>query len=383
MKQNKLSSGTVLKLLFILALFLRLLGLININLEGDFAYHWKIAGGIIEGKSFPMVGPGASINKNIFLGPIYYYFLSLPYLLGGGNYKAAIIFFSVLNSLSIYPLFYVLKKKIDEKAAIRIVALYSVSSYLIQVQNFPWNAYELPFFIILSLYFLEKVGEGMVNHLPLLFLSLSFGVQMHATFLFLAPLFLLSIPYKKIRRSILGLSVGVALLLFSPWIFFEMTHGFIQIKESIKVFFSGSQGCLFSDWVRNHGHGERCFHYFRNTLFVFRQISMNIFSTRSLSFVFVSLFISLFVLLKNTGKNMKFFAFWILSVVVQFLFYSGNVYMHFFLILVPLPFVFLVLFLREIERKGKWGKVISTVIYLLLINYNIINYLISLTHLRG
>ena len=191
-------SKNILFLIILAGLVLRLLGLTNINLGGDFEYHWSVAGSIARGENYPLLGPGASISEDFHLGPFYYYLLSIPYILGGEDYRVAIIFFSVVNSATIFLLYKLVSEWFDEKNSLRISALFAFSSFMITTGNFPWNAYLIPFLVILSLYLLMKLRQGRSFYLLALISVVALGLQSHATFAFLVPLILLNIPYKKI-----------------------------------------------------------------------------------------------------------------------------------------------------------------------------------------
>lgn len=58
----------------LLGFFLRSLGYFNITLAGDFEYHWSVASEIVKQEKIYMLGPKASVDENLFLGPFYYYF---------------------------------------------------------------------------------------------------------------------------------------------------------------------------------------------------------------------------------------------------------------------------------------------------------------------
>src|ERR1035437_7282425 len=117
--------------LVISGFILRLLGLINISLSGDFAYHWSVIGNSVHEGIFPLLGPNASVNSQFHLGPFYYYLLAIPYLIGNGNYQAPIIFFSLLNSLNIILLYVISKKLFNKKQSLIITAVYTFSAFMI------------------------------------------------------------------------------------------------------------------------------------------------------------------------------------------------------------------------------------------------------------
>jgi hypothetical protein len=362
---------------------LRLLGLVNISLGGDFEYHWSVAGSIVHRKDLPILGPGASINPEFHLGPFYYYFLAIPYLLGAGNYKIAIIFFSLFNSLSIIYLYKLSREWFDDKRSLIVCALFAFSSYMITVGNFPWNAYLVPSFVILILYFLIKIKRGSLDYVVPLGLIYSLALQIHTTVIFLAPLILLNIPFRKIRLKTMFFSLGLFMIVLAPWLLTEAGSGFNQTKQIISsIYAPGIQECNFREWLVSHGHGERCFHYFRNTIFIFRLFSMSLFANTGISIVIFTAVFSLYTLFKTKHPQKKFFIAWLFSVFFLYLFYPANIYLHYMLILVPLPFFIMVLFLQGIERL-KNGKVFSNLIYILFMINNVVNYLVSLGMTRS
>ena len=357
---------------------LRLLGLTNITLGGDFAYHWSVAGSIVQGKNLPFLGPGASINQSFHLGPFYYYLLAIPYFLGVNNYKIAIIFFSLLSSLSIILLFKLSRKWFGETQSLKIAALYAFSSYMISIGNFPWNAYLVPLMVILCLYFLVKIKEGKLYYIVPLTLTFTLALQSHATTILLAPFILLQIPFRKIKLGVCTLSLILFVLLSLPWFVAELDQNFGQIHELSSTLLSqNTEMCNFGEWLSNHGHGERCFHYFRNTLFIFRLFSMSLFANTDFALAIFIAVLSLYTLITTKSKQKKLFILWLSTVFFFYLFYSANIYLHYMLILIPLPYFIFILFLEKIEKLS-YGKLLSKIIFILVVINNLVSFLISL-----
>lgn len=374
----------IILLLFILGLLLRVSGIFNIVLAGDNLLHWKIAGLIAENGIFPLLGPKASVNPGFDLGPAYYYLLAIPYWIGQGNFKIAVVFFSILNSFSIPLLYYVSKRWFSKIKSLQITALFTFSAYLISVQNFPWNPYILPFFIILSLFFINKVNKKKYLYFALLALSYSVCLQAHATAVFLLPVFIYLLPYKKIPLKHYLTAAVVFLIANFPWIYVNFTSGFSQLTAALSIFEAGKiEVCSFSGWLLNHGNGESCFSYFRNTLFSFRFITMSIFDTRNILVVFISLFLIGLYFLKEKMKEKKFLMVWLFVPMFLFLFYSSFIYLHYFLILTPLPFYLFVVLLSKLERFKKRDALLINIIIISVILLNIVQYLYSLRLLRG
>ena len=373
----------ILFFIFLGGLLLRLLSLFNTTLSGDFASYWKIAGNITKGV-FPLLGPVASVNDSFHLGTFFYYFLSIPYLIGNGDYHVAIIFFSIINSLSIYPLYKVCKRLFSVSQSLKITALYTFSSYIMSIQSFPWNSYILPLLNILSLYCVIQVQKGRSLFVPLLFLCFGISLQAHATALFVIPIFLLLLPFKKIPLKFYFAGILLFILSLSPWIYYDLSTNFGQSKAAIAIFQTGkTEQCSIVSYLANHGHGERCFSQIRNTLFVFRLFTMSLFNTQNIVVVMLTIFTVAAILVKGKLPQRKLFILWIGVPLVLYLFYSSNVYLHYFLILIPIPFFLMVLLLDKLSVFGKFGNRLSNLLFAALILLNIWFYIASLHSLRG
>lgn len=374
----------LLLLIFTLGLFLRILGLLNVTLAGDNLMHWKIAGEIATRGKFPLLGPRASITGDFNLGPFYYYFLAIPYWLGQGNFKIAVVFVSLINSFSI-PLLYVASRRWFSKwQSLKISLLFACSAYFLQIQSFPWNPYLMPFFIIFSLYFINKVHEGKFVNFIFLTISYAICLQLHATSIFLLPVFIYLLPVRKIplRYYLLGLSLFLTMNM--PWIWTNLTSNFSQIKAVFVIFGQGRlEQCSLAIWLFHHGHGERCFWYFRNTLFAFRFLTVSLFDLNNVLVALLSLGTVAMYFIKTKFKENRYLFVWLFIPILFFLFYSNSIYLHYFLILTPLPFFLFIKLLSKLEKFGRSGMLIGRTIFILTIMLNIVEYIYSLQFIRG
>lgn len=373
----------ILLFICLFGLLLRLLGLINITLTGDFAYHWQVAGDIVTKGVFPLLGPSASVNDSFHLGPFYYYLLAIPYFLGQGNFQSAIIFFSLLNTFSIFLLYYVCKQWFTVSQSLKITALYAFSSYMVSIQSFPWNPYILPFFIIVSMYCLIQIQKKHYLFVPLLFLCCSILIQGHATAIFLLPVFLFLLPIRRIPLQFYIAGIILFLISFAPWIYSDITTNFSQTKAALAIFAPGpEENCSLLHYLEHHGQGERCFSEIRNTLFMSRLFTMSLFTTLNIGVVFVMLLAIPLLLLKVSLPQKRLFVIWLGVPWLFFLLYSSNIYLHYYLILIPIPFLLLVLALEKLNKYGTWGTRINNGGFIVLNLFNIIYYILSLNTMR-
>jgi len=377
-------SGRAILIIFALGLALRLLGLLNVTLAGDNLVHWRIAGDIVTKGIFPLLGPRASLTGDFNLGPLYYYLLALPYWFGRGDFRVAIIFFALLNSLSIPLLYLAAKRWFSKTLALRISLLFAVSAYFVQIQSFPWNPFVLPLFIIASLYFINKIDKKHYYNFIFACISYAICLQLHATAVFLLPVFIYLLPVKKLPLKFYLLGLGAIVLIGFPWIFANLSDNFSQLKAAFIIFSQGrTEQCSLISWLGSHGNGERCFWYLRNTLFAGRFLAVSVFGFNSIPLALLSLLAVAVYFIKTKFKENRYLLVWLLVPVILFLFYSNSIYLHYFIILTPVPFLLLMVFLEKIEKKkGKW-ILAAKLLYLLIIIVNLSQYVWSLQFVRG
>jgi len=366
---------------------LRLSGLSNISLQGDFKINWEVAERIVSEQELPLLGPQASVDPSLKMGPIFYYFMALFYYLGGGNYQAAIFYFSLLNIFSIWILFKVCQQWFGENLALLASGLYAVSRLAVEFGNYPWNAHFIPLFIIFLLYALTKIPSW--SGYLLFGFSLGALVQFHPTVWLILPVFLWAFFFfqkgKELKVKKVLLALGAFLLVVSPYLIGEIKYGLVSSKSAVGVFTPKiEEECNFREWLKHHGHGERCFHYLRNSLFILKLFSYSLFGATNLFVLpLVLLFLIYFILVvKVSLKN--FLLLWLIVPIPVFLIYSLNIYLHYFLIYQPLPFIiFLSVLLDLKERLGHNPKLASLVFYTVLTLVLAVNIFANLQVLGG
>ncbi len=382
--KKKITTRKILIAIFIIGFILRLTGLYNITLDGDFKYHWSVARQIVVEGNTPLLGPVASVNEALHLGPFYYYLLAIPYALGNGNFHAAIIFFSLINSLSIFVLFKALIHWFPKSISLKIVALYAFSAYMVVIQSFPWNPFILPALISLALYCIAKIQRKESAYFPALAITLGLSIQAHATAIFLLPAVALLLPLKKVPLRIITLGLISFFITMMPWIYVDITSNFAQTKEAFAVFQPAyNTTCSITDYLKHHGNGERCFSQIRNSLYVVKMFTMSLFNSQNLLNVVLFALVSAIFILKENFKLKKVLLLWIGVPWLLYFFYSSNVYLHYFLIFFPMPFILCVLLLEKVASLHTRAKLISNVVFYLILLLNLFAIFTQLGIRRG
>jgi len=237
-----------------------------------------------------------------------------------------------------------------------------------------WNPYFTPLLLILLLYSFQKPNSKVWA----VFSGLSISVLLHLHFSnwLLVPLYGYFL-YKLYLKNKLNAFINFfsALLIFLPYAFFLFKD--ISIVELLPFF--KLENCNFSYWLVNHGQGERCFSYFRNSLFILRLFSFSIFGSMNLLLLVLSvLMIFYFSKFIDLQKKMEYI-FWLFFPWLALLFYSGNVYLHHFLFLMPLA---LMVFGKVVDNLLSTRKNIAWLIIGICILGNISSLIFLFTSFR-
>jgi hypothetical protein len=365
LKSNFLLWGIVL-----LAFLLRLTSVFYYPLTGDYAVHWQEAGNILAGE-ITLIGPTASMNQSFSQGPFYYYFLALLHFLTNGNDRLALICFALLNSLTIIPLFKICQHFFKSKITWIILLIYTINPYLIWIGGTLWNPHLIPMLVITSLYLCWKIkNQQQIAFLPSLFIILALISQCHITSLPVV-IFLIyySFDWRKWQQTWKLYLIGVFLffLCWLPYFYYEFSHNWTQLNSLLAIQNNDhSLNCNFWWWLKNHGHGETCFNYIRNTLFIFREHSLQIFGGQNYFLIFLSGLMMLIGLWKKSVFTQLSFATFL--TIFCFLFYAGPVYSHYFIALVPFGLLSLGSFLTKINNKKLTLIFAVTCVLLLWVN---------------
>lgn len=114
----------------------------HLNFSGDQATFSTKALEIYRSGKPVLLGPPMSINLNgryAFQGPMIYYELLFFLILGGFNPIVSSYIFMIFCALMIVPLYYGTKILLNRRAALIIVAAYTILPYYIDFTRFLWN----------------------------------------------------------------------------------------------------------------------------------------------------------------------------------------------------------------------------------------------------
>jgi len=341
---------------------------------------------IVDGK-FTLLGPTASVG-GFFMGPIYYYFMA-PFLWAWKlNPVGPAIMVALFGIATVYLTYIVGRKWFSKPVGLLAASLYAVSPIVISFSRSSWNPNIVPFFSLLSLYLLWLAREK--NNFRLLFwvgLCAGIGIQLHYTYLFLivaeVVLVLFSFKRLKMRDALLGI-LGVVVG-FSPFLAFELRHGFLNTRAILEFIFTGKDtGFALSHFIGNvQDVFLRLFGRFllripeAGALGGIKQPLRNIWILGEVLLALGGLFALLtqFVRAKKSKneKDMHTFLMLLIWLVVPLFFfgvYKKNIYDYYFGIMYPLPFFLTAALLVDVFRIKGIGKIASSLCIASLLVFN-------------
>lgn len=190
---------------------------------------------IASGQALPLLGPHIG-GTGAYLGPFYFYFLSVPFLFARDPSVAAVLI-AISNILAIVLAYFFIREYFAASIALMASALFAVFPLVILSSQVAWNSGLVPLFTIVfmrELYAL--VVKGHSSSVVWLLALLAILTQLHlATVAFAAVLLLacaLFRPTVKTMHVLVGLAV--ALVLYSPYVVYELSSGFENTRALIR-----------------------------------------------------------------------------------------------------------------------------------------------------
>lgn len=210
---------------------------------GDEARDASIVQSMVEGHGPVLLGPIASVGT-YHRGPAYYYLLLLPQWLGGGNPVSGAVAIALIDLGTIVMLFVVGRAFFSTWVGLAASGLWLSQPLVVAFARAAWNPNPLPFFVLLMLYAMFKIARGKSAYLLLLAGAWAISWQLHDETLLLLPVFALFALWFRPRiplKHYLG-AVGVMMAALSPFLLYEVQHGFANTGAMIRFALQSQSG---------------------------------------------------------------------------------------------------------------------------------------------
>lgn len=340
--------------IFIISLLLKLLPILNYNFPFTYDQGRDMLElrNIVVGGHLTLIGPTTSIN-GVFLGPFWYYFNVIPFVLSGGDPQALVYWIVVWYLLAGFLLYYYLSK-VSSSLAFFASAIYLMSQALFYSSRFSWNSNLMPpftiFYFLILVNYLKKANSK--NSILLGAIS-GLSMQIQAAFgVLFFPFSIISSFIYKTKLKYMGINFLAFLATLLPQIFFELRHQLVMTKTFLGEF-TGKTTILgekltFEQTILSH------FNNFKNTV----EGIINLPDKLALYIFITALFFLLYkVITKTIDKSLRdYFLMPFLFLIFSFLFYLLYQYplKGWFILGLYIPFVFIIAtFLAEIINLRK------------------------------
>lgn len=398
---NKLFTKTngLLILILLLAAFMRLYRIQDyITFLGDEGRDVLIVYNILHGHP-TLLGPNASVG-GFFLGPIYYYFMT-PFLwLFNYNPVGPAVMVSLFGVATVWLVYFVGSKFFNKPTGLIAAFFYSISPVVIAYSRSSWNPNLMPFFILSLLYLLYR-GITDRKWKYIFFSGILFGIamQLHYLTTFVGVIVFVyiisSYLYNAITKRItLVKTVYFSLISYvlytigfvigwSPFLAFELRHGFNNIRSIIDFIFHSKETGVGSGFQMTIG--DVFFRVFGRLVTAFPDPAMvkangNLgivlwyWGTIILSLCAVGFLLYLFV--KHMKDREKFLQYLLLVIwlgigILLFGLYKKQIYDYYFAFLFPVPFLLVGGFLWMLYTKQIMLKGIGVAVFLAIAIVNL------------
>lgn len=310
--------------IFVFDLFLRTY---QLDLKNPFGYDqvdnaWA-AKNIIVNHWYPLVGMVAKTNSGIFIGPAYYYLISIFYWIFNLNPVASWVVAVFSSLFTFLVLFYVVKKLFSWEMAIIALLINTFSYHIAIFDGIQWPVQLLPTISLVIFYLLYKIILGDAKKIIPLAIAVGIAFNLHFTAIFFPIIIVLSLPLfprtkETLKYVLLGLPLFLVWLL--PNIVYSLTN---------KSFNSNAS------YISTYSHGfhlRRMFQIVGDALIQFNPYLVND-KISSFKIILLPLFFLLY-LFKSFNTERKKFAYlvflWFLIPWVVFTVYSGEISDYYF-----------------------------------------------------
>ncbi len=390
---SKKTSLILLILILLLAAFMRLYMIGKyMTFLGDEGRDALVALGILQGH-LTLLGPRASAG-DFFTGPIYYYMMA-PFLwLFHLNPVGPAVMVALFGVATVALIYVIGKDFFDKKAGLIAAVLYAVSPLVITYSHSSWNPNTVPFFSLLTLYLLYKAVTNVRSWKYYLLVGFLLGIciQLHYISLVLAAIVAVSlflmhwflnnkiqiIPLIKYYLEIfVGFIIG-----FSPFIAFEVRHGFPNTKSIIKFITSDTTSHLYATYSSFYQPIADVFFRLFGRL-VFDYPSPDLYNRYSLIYlqifgliILIFAVASIVTLLRHKNKFVVILlSVWLVLGVVLFGLYKKPIYDYYLVFIFPLPFFLIGNLISKtfdlVKGKMHYGYILGGILFALIFGYNL------------
>lgn len=356
----------ILLILFLVSFFLRVYVLdSNLFFGPEQGRDFLAIKEIVVNHKLTLIGSKTDIS-GIFHGPIYYYISSIPFVLSGGNPIAVSIFYVVLSSLTVFPIYALGTFLGNKRIGILSALIFAISFQSIVYARWLSNPSLAVPLVVFYFVFLHRFIKGSKK--DLLFASIALGLLSQSDFLNIVffsviTVFMIIVYFDKFssQSKLYLFSCGILTILISigTYIVFDFRHNYL-ITKNIFLLARGGAGYHLG---------------FLQTIFQTTKVFIDTFTSTVSPFVFplsvVFIIMGIYLFFRKIAEGKKeFFMFpiWLFIPVFLLIVFRHSVLDHFFASLLPL-LILLVAFV--IDSVWKKTSILGMIVLVVVIMINL------------
>ncbi|TSC88581.1 MAG: Glycosyltransferase [Microgenomates group bacterium Gr01-1014_7] len=332
--------------IILLACFLRFYKLSGyMTFLGDEGRDAIIIKKILTEGDLPFIGPPTSVG-NIYLGPFYYYMMTIPMAIFWLNPTAAAGMDALIGVATVMLIYYLGKIWFGRASALIAAFLYAISPVNIIYSRSSWNPNPAPFFSLIGIWGCYKAYQTK-NFLWFILVgaAAAAALQMHYLVVLLIPIYLILWffqYFQKKGRNILTGSLGAVIAFWAvmlPFVLFDLRNNFLNFRAIKKLLFD-HQAVEFNPLgilVKVPGL------YFNNL--IGRYITAENLILTAVVGILILLPIIKLIVQRFKGKEMEWSLFalavWLVIGLVGLSLYQSSIYDHYLGFLNPAPYLLL------------------------------------------
>lgn len=298
-------------------------------------------------RTIPLLGPAVSTGQRP--GPFFYYLIAPSLILFNFNPVAPAVFFAFLSVISVFLLWYLGTKLYSFWIGMALATFWAVSPLLVTQGRTFWNPSPIPILSAFLLFCFYKIHTerrywyflliGFINA-ALVQLHYSNIISILVSIIFCFIILIQSRKQKMLKTVFLWSigGIGVFLVVLSPFIFYEVTHGFENIRSVLLMFLFPDIDKTIVVQVKNSPLTMSS-----NVFWYILPIS----NTNLMLLVQAIVLLLPFFLLPVWYR---FGMLWYLSGIVLLSFYKGPMYDHYLSMFLPLAFLIFGALLSGVEK---------------------------------
>lgn len=280
---------------------------------------------ILVDKKFPTEGMQAKLNSGLFIGPLYYYYIT-PFYWAFNLDPVASGYIAVSSSvISLLILYLITKSIFSYKVAMIASFVYVFCLPFIEFDRIQWPVNFVPAASLIIFYSVYKILNNSLRHFFLLMLALGLSFHLHMSSVFYIIIFLLCLPFLPRRKE------TVKYFLYSFPIFFILVSPIFYRLIGANQLSTGSSYASSS----YHGFHIRRILQLRNDAFLEYAMLFETIKINLLRFMLPVLFLCVY-LRENLGRERLIFGYlfllWFLVPWILLSSYSGELTAYYFII---------------------------------------------------